>query len=68
MDRLLTTLPERLHNQVMGHYSRTDPEDLSPDKVQSPDCRRSMTQVQNLINFLNDKSKINPPAQKKLHH
>ena len=66
MDRLLTTLPERLHNQVMGHYSRTDPEDLSPDKVQSPDCRRSLTQVQNLINFLNDKSKINPRDQKKL--
>ena len=66
MDRLLSTLPERLHNQVMGHYSRTDPEDLSPDKVQSPDCRRSLTQVQNLINFLNDKSIINPSAQKKL--
>ena len=68
MDRLLSALPKRLHNQVMGHYHRTEPEDLSPDKVQSPDCRRSLAHVQDLINFLDDKSKINPQAQKKLRH
>ena len=68
MDNLLSVLPKPLYNQLIGHYCRTKPEDLSPDKLQSPDCRRTLTQVQNLITFLHGKSEMNAPTQKNLRH
>ena len=55
MDRLIKALPKCVQTQLAGNISRAITENMTVEKVQSPDCRRVIIRFQEIIKFLDDR-------------
>ena len=64
MDSLLRGLPKFVSTQIKGNVSRAETENMTVEKVLSPDCRRVITRLQETVNFL-DARLTECPALKK---
>ena len=55
MDSLLRGLPKFVSTQIKGNISRAEVENMTVEKVQSPNCRRLITHLQETVKFLDDR-------------
>ena len=66
MDSLMKSLPRSVYTQVKGNISRAEVENMTVEKVQSPNCRRLITHLQETVKFLDDRLTECPSLKKTL--